>query len=567
MSSGKFSLLTVLSLSAAGYDQGINKAKQSTKDFSKGVETANKSIKQSFSGLANVTGGLGTQLNASLGGIPSMLSGALGGFKSMIPAITSVKTALISTGIGAIVVAIGLAFSALTTYLSGTSEGAYKVKEMFGYITGAATVLINRLKSLGKALFSILTGDVVGFKLAMEEAFKGGFIDEIVEGAKQGNVLAAETNRLKEEKNKLDSEELDVMLRQAELTNKAKDVTKESNYTAAQRLAFAKEAVRIGDEFEAKKMQHLKDAWDLEINLNKQKTQKNQDDIDREYQAKKAYTEYIRKDFQDGMGENKIISKTEKEIDSDAMEAAKERIRLEKQLQTEKMITIKLNANSLDLSKVGKKKVVNTKDFQGDKLTKQAEDSTNRANVDLDLLEIPSLDPALTGFSKLKNVMEVTGTVGSELNNTFNTIGETIGNLGQIFGEQTVAYKAFAIAQATINTFLGASQVLADKTVPTFLKPFLVGSIVALGLAQVGKIAGAFENGGIVGGSSFSGDQVTARVNSGEMILNRTQQANLFALANGSGVDRTSNEILLRVQGTDLVAVIDKVNRKNNLIR
>jgi hypothetical protein len=43
-----------------------------------------------------------------------------------------------------------------------------------------------------------------------------------------------------------------------------------------------------------------------------------------------------------------------------------------------------------------------------------------------------------------------------------------------------------------------------------------------------------FANGGIVGGNSNYGDKVPALVNSGEMILNRMQQAKLFAMANGS---------------------------------
>lgn len=48
---------------------------------------------------------------------------------------------------------------------------------------------------------------------------------------------------------------------------------------------------------------------------------------------------------------------------------------------------------------------------------------------------------------------------------------------------------------------------------------------VASGLIKAS--AGSFANGGIVPGSSFSGDRLTARVNSGELILNEAQQGTL----------------------------------------
>lgn len=47
-----------------------------------------------------------------------------------------------------------------------------------------------------------------------------------------------------------------------------------------------------------------------------------------------------------------------------------------------------------------------------------------------------------------------------------------------------------------------------------------------------GGDAGAFEYGGIVGGTSYTGDRLTARVNSREMILTQQQQARLFEIAN-----------------------------------
>ena len=62
----------------------------------------------------------------------------------------------------------------------------------------------------------------------------------------------------------------------------------------------------------------------------------------------------------------------------------------------------------------------------------------------------------------------------------------------------------------------------------------------ALGLAAGATIIGMgakymFADGGIVPGGSETGDNVPVQVNSGEMILNKEQQGNLFAMAQGGG--------------------------------
>lgn len=97
-----------------------------------------------------------------------------------------------------------------------------------------------------------------------------------------------------------------------------------------------------------------------------------------------------------------------------------------------------------------------------------------------------------------------------------------------------------------------------------------IAAVAALGAAVAGAIAmaksnGKYAKGGIVPGSSFTGDRVTAQVNSGEMILNKTQQARLFKLANGGAVG--GNQVEFHISGTELVGVIDNVNRKNRVIR
>jgi hypothetical protein len=52
----------------------------------------------------------------------------------------------------------------------------------------------------------------------------------------------------------------------------------------------------------------------------------------------------------------------------------------------------------------------------------------------------------------------------------------------------------------------------------------------------------SFEEGGIVQGSSYKGDNVKANVNSGEMVLNGSQQKNLFDTANGKGGKGNNNQ-------------------------
>jgi tape measure domain-containing protein len=96
------------------------------------------------------------------------------------------------------------------------------------------------------------------------------------------------------------------------------------------------------------------------------------------------------------------------------------------------------------------------------------------------------------------------------------------------------------------------------------------GAAIAFGAEQAQAVTNsqpAFEQGGIVPGSSFTGDNVQARVNSGEMILNKEQQARLFDIANGredgGGGDLT---VVMRVNEVDLAeAVVTGYNTGRNL--
>lgn len=104
-----------------------------------------------------------------------------------------------------------------------------------------------------------------------------------------------------------------------------------------------------------------------------------------------------------------------------------------------------------------------------------------------------------------------------------------------------------------------------------------VGAIVA-GTALIALAAGTkaalnkqaesfkgYATGGIIGGHSYSGDNVLARVNSGEMVLNKSQQSQLFAIANGAGVGGGSVEFEIR--GDKLWGVLNNYGKKINTWR
>lgn len=81
------------------------------------------------------------------------------------------------------------------------------------------------------------------------------------------------------------------------------------------------------------------------------------------------------------------------------------------------------------------------------------------------------------------------------------------------------------------NALAGAAKGGASLPFPANIAAIAAGvaAVVAV-IAMIGSLA--FEQGGIVPGTSLTGDRVTARVNSGEMIINRRQQLNLWRLAN-----------------------------------
>jgi hypothetical protein len=118
--------------------------------------------------------------------------------------------------------------------------------------------------------------------------------------------------------------------------------------------------------------------------------------------------------------------------------------------------------------------------------------------------------------------------------------------------------KSAAMIQATIKGYQAVQNSYEFGT--EFGGPILgavFASIAAVATAaQVAAIAGVqFADGGIVPGLSQYGDQVQARLNPGEVVLNKTQQMELLNIANGRGGNNN----------TDLIASVVNAVKNINL--
>lgn len=113
---------------------------------------------------------------------------------------------------------------------------------------------------------------------------------------------------------------------------------------------------------------------------------------------------------------------------------------------------------------------------------------------------------------------------------------EGINSIAQASGEQTIGFitESFAsIAQMIIslNSLAVANGVANAAALPFPANLAAIATVVGT-ISSIFSSLPKFADGGIIGGSSFFGDKMIARVNSGEMILNQSQQGKLFNIIN-----------------------------------
>ena len=184
-------------------------------------------------------------------------------------------------------------------------------------------------------------------------------------------------------------------------------------------------------------------------------------------------------------------------------------------------------------------------------------DTINEKLADLGLDPI-ELDVKTGGVKTLKKDVK---DVEKEFTSAMGAVGALGNALQQI--EDPAAKVAGLVAEAIATIALTFA-----KSLKTTFGPWdwiaAAASGTATMIATIAAIksatAGSYANGGIIPGNSFSGDNLTANVNSGELILNRAQQGAIAGQlqSNPMGNLRLSTEI----SGSNLRVVLNNDNRQ-----
>ena len=182
---------------------------------------------------------------------------------------------------------------------------------------------------------------------------------------------------------------------------------------------------------------------------------------------------------------------------------------------------------------------------QSDKFDKQKESLQGLADVS---------SSVGSGFSTLANVFSQTGDSAAAaamniIGTTAQATAEIIPNIIKLIGAKQGEAMANGTASASALPFPANIAAIAS----------IIATVVST-FANIMSVVGAFADGGIVGGGNLHGDKVLARLNGGEMVLNRTQQAKLFRTIESGNIGNQSassvSQVNWKIKGSDLYGAL-----------
>lgn len=160
-------------------------------------------------------------------------------------------------------------------------------------------------------------------------------------------------------------------------------------------------------------------------------------------------------------------------------------------------------------------------------------------------------------FGALGNsIVDSLGLTESAFGRFASSMLKTLVELAQIVIKQIIINQAASMSNAISGATAAGS---ATGPAAPFTTPVFIGTAIAGVLAAFAAIP-KFETGGVVGGNSLYGDKILARLNSKELVLNTSQQANLYGRLNSNSTAIFIPNV--KLVGSDFLIMFERAQAK-----
>ena len=206
--------------------------------------------------VAEESSEMGNQLDAAAGGAITKFKGLVGTLGGVVKSFKTLRGAIIATGIGALILAIGAVGAAFTNSEEGQNKFS-KIMMQIGVVTGN---VIDILANLGKGIMSLAkifsdpAAALQGFKDGIGDAVNGikNFNEETKKEIKLAGKLADQYAEADRAERALLVSRAKANRDRAELLEKAID---KENFTTAQRIGFLEEAGALEEKITNQEIQ------------------------------------------------------------------------------------------------------------------------------------------------------------------------------------------------------------------------------------------------------------------------------------------------------------------------
>jgi len=513
----------------------IDREKKAVVDINNKRKEQNKIIKDSTKSTADYSGVIGI-VDRQTGGLISGVTGLTGSIGKATGGFKLLRTAIIATGLGALVLAITSVATAFTNSESGQNKFR-KLMTQIGVVVGnvtdilgdfgnaiidAVTNPIESIKSLGSGIINFIKNPIDTLTDAFGSAKQA--VTEFVDETQKELEIAGQ---IADQRAKADLLERKLIIERAEATRKFNELREKAadkeNVSIEDRIAALKEAGRIEEEITLKEIEAARIRFETKKQQN-ELSASTKEDLDEQARLEARLIELEAQRLK----RQKTLTA---EITTNLREAESERKRIEAEAEAER--------KRLESEQAAKDKEARDAELAAEKqlaeLKKQIRDAEAVSEDEKRALEIEKVTAHYDNLIALaeKNGLDITNLEAAknerlaQFKNTeivleqltskqkIQIAQDTLGLISMIAGQGSKIGKAAALAQASISAVGGtinAFKTAADSPITTVFPPYpfiQAGIAAAAGAANIAKIksvkVGGVSSGNISGGSVGGG--------------------------------------------------------------